>query len=176
MNCIRGRSLLYYLFIRSVTKQMVQIIGMVHDTYHLCIKSYLAFFSHIFCTCQILTQKWEQNETTHQLFTEIKTVCNSVEGFVWFFLEFCICIYIKLFILIKMHLNDCRQAHLSLLFSCSKQYETKRFWIIIASQLCYRICHEKGPRKPRGSEIKLVTLMLSYCMKTQVIYYSLLEN
>jgi hypothetical protein len=99
------------------------------------------------------------NKTVHQLFIEFKRVYDSVRREVFYSILIEFGVPMKLVRLIKMCLNEtyskiCIGKHLPDKVSCAEWFKTRRCFIAIAFQLCFRICHEEGPERPGGTEMK----------------------
>jgi hypothetical protein len=60
----------------------------------------------IFCIHQILEEKWEYNETVHQLFIDFKTALDSVRREVLYSILIEFGVLMKLVLLIKISLNE----------------------------------------------------------------------
>jgi hypothetical protein len=60
----------------------------------------------MFCICRILEEKWEYNETVHQLFVDIKKACDSVRREVMYNILIEFGIPMKLDMLIKLCLKE----------------------------------------------------------------------
>jgi hypothetical protein len=106
----------------------------------------------IFYIRQILEKKWEYNGMVHQLFIDFKKAYDSINREVLYNILLEFGIPKKLVRLIKMCLNEtyskvCIGKLLSDKISYSEWAETRRCFITIALQFCFRICHQESPRK-----------------------------
>jgi hypothetical protein len=122
----------------------------------------------IFYIRQIPVKKWEYNGTVQQLFIDFKKAYDSVRRDALYNILIEFGIPRKLVGLIKMCLNETNSRvrigkNLSDKFSIENDLKQGDSLITIAFQLCFRICHQEGPREPGGTDTEWDTSAFGLC-------------
>jgi hypothetical protein len=120
-----------------------------------------------------LGKKWKYNGTVHRLFIDFEKAYDSVRRGVLYNILTEFGIPAKLVRLIKMCLKEtyckvCIGKHVWCI-SYLEWSETRRCFIAVAFQLCFRICHQKGPRMSERIGIECNTS--SWSVLTTLIHW-----
>jgi hypothetical protein len=116
----------------------------------------------IFYIRQTLEKKWEYNGTVHQLFIDFKKAYVSVRRDALYNILIEFEIPRKLVGLNKICLNETYSRvrigkNLSDKFSIEIDLKEGDALSPLLFQICFGICHQKGPREPGGTDTKWVT-------------------
>jgi hypothetical protein len=124
-------------------------------SYHQCgFRRNISAADQIFCIRQCWG-KWEYNGTIYQLFIYFEKSYDSVMRKLLYNIPTEVGILIELIRLIKKFDRNLSKVHTgkNLMHFLLRISQTRRRFISIASQLCFRMCHQEFPRKSERFEL-----------------------